>query len=126
MSDTDTISLTNQGKVAYFYEKMTGRLPTIEEAVDRLDEEIDEFEEVLGEWLNSPVLGGDIAPHLIKEMTDCLYTLYGLAIANGWDLDGAFDATHRSNLTKEFTAMGKVQKGENYRDPRMEAYLGLA
>lgn len=123
MSNTDTISLTNQGKVAYFYEKLTGRQPTVGEALDRLDEELEELYECIYA-LDKP--HSTLAPHFLKEMTDVIYTLYGFAIANGWDLDGAFDATHKSNLSKQFTPIGKVIKGSGYVEPQMEKYLGLA
>ena len=50
----------------------------------------------------------------LKEMADMMYTLYGYAIARGYNLDAAFEAVHESNMTKEFTPTGKIQKGVNY------------
>lgn len=62
----------------------------------------------------------------LKEMCDCMYVLYGMAVTFGWDLEEAFNRVHQSNMTKlPFTKMddGKVQKGKNYTPPDMEGLI---
>lgn len=65
--------------------------------------------------------------HLLKELADLTYVIYGTAEAFGWDLDEAIKRVHASNMTKlgvdgkpMYRGDGKVMKGPNYKEP----YLG--
>lgn len=65
--------------------------------------------------------------HLLKELADLAYVIYGTAEALGWDLDEAVKRVHESNMSKlgadgkpVYREDGKVLKGPNYREP----YLG--
>lgn len=65
--------------------------------------------------------------HLLKELADLAYVIYGTAEAFGWDLDEAVRRIHESNMSKLgadgkpiYRADGKVLKGPFYKEP----YLG--
>ena len=65
--------------------------------------------------------------HLLKELADLAYVIYGTAEAFGWDLDEAVRRIHESNMSKLgadgkpiHREDGKVLKGPNYKEP----YLG--
>jgi predicted HAD superfamily Cof-like phosphohydrolase len=61
--------------------------------------------------------------HILKEMADLLYVLYGTAVSYGWDLDEAFKRVHRSNMSKfpmTKNKDGKVVKGPNYIPPQLQ------
>ena len=65
--------------------------------------------------------------HLLKELADLAYVIYGTAEAFGWDLDEAVKRVHESNMSKLgsdgkpiYREDGKVLKGPNYKEP----YLG--
>lgn len=65
--------------------------------------------------------------HLLKELADLAYVIYGTAEAFGWDLDEAVKRVHESNMTKlgadgkpVYREDGKVMKGPGYKEP----YLG--
>ena len=65
--------------------------------------------------------------HLLKELADLTYVIYGTAEAFGWNLDEAVKRVHESNMSKLgvdgkpiYRKDGKVLKGPNYREP----YLG--
>ena len=111
---SDTFSLTESGMVHQFFMAKMGHYPTSREALDRMFEEDDEF---LG------ALEDDNPAHELKELCDKINTTIGYGLARGWNVDGAFRAVHQSNMTKQFTPEGKVQKGENYVEPDMEKYL---
>ena len=62
--------------------------------------------------------------HVLKEMTDTVYVLYGMAATFGWDLDEAVRRVHASNMSKLgedgepiYREDGKVLKGPNYQEP---------
>ena len=62
--------------------------------------------------------------HLLKELADLAYVIYGTAEAFGWDLDEAVKRVHESNMTKLGAdgkvirrEDGKVLKGPYYSDP---------
>jgi len=59
--------------------------------MDLIKEEVRELEEA-------------VANHDLKEtadaLADILYVVYGMGIAFGLDMDGAFDIVHRSNMSK--------------------------
>jgi|TARA_R110000787_G_scaffold35398_1_gene90952 predicted HAD superfamily Cof-like phosphohydrolase len=62
----------------------------------------------------------------LKEMSDCIYVIYGMAVTFGWDLEEAFNRVHQSNMTKlPYTKLddGKVQKGPNYEPPTLEGLI---
>ena len=52
-----------------------------------------------------------------------MFTLYGVAITVGVDLDEAFRLVAESNMTKQKTPEGKVIKGPDYIEPNMESAL---
>lgn len=65
--------------------------------------------------------------HVLKELADLAYVLYGTAEALGWNLDEAVRRVHESNMSKLgadgkpiYREDGKVLKGPNYKEP----YLG--
>jgi len=63
--------------------------------------------------------------NLAKELADLLYVVYGTADEAGIPIDRVFNEVHNSNMTKTPAkdAGGKVQKGQNYRPPDIEAAL---
>lgn len=72
-------------------------------------------------------LKGCDTEHLLKELADLAYVIYGTAEAFGWDLDEAVKRVHESNMTKlgadgkpVYREDGKVMKGPGYKEP----YLG--
>lgn len=109
MYDESVYMITQQGMVAQFYYEKMGRIPVPYEARAALVEEIAELTAALA-------LGAE-PEDFLKELADVLYTCYGLATAEGWNLVEAFRLVHESNMTKQKTASGKIQKGENYVAP---------
>ena len=103
-------------KKSKIYELLTLRQHLIEE----------EFAEVSTEFLialSDVVRLKEISneKHLLKELVDLLYVIYGTAVSLGYDIDGAFKEVHRSNLSKLddngepiFREDGKVLKSSNY------------
>lgn len=68
--------------------------------------------------------------HLLKELVDLLYVVYGTAVSLGYDIDGAFKEVHRSNMSKLddngepiFREDGKVLKSSNYTPADVGAYV---
>ena len=114
---SDAVTLTQQGMVAAFYAAKLGRLPKKGEAEDCLAEELGELLDVISYRRFAPAAA-------IKELADVLYTCYSYALARGWDLERAFQLVHESNMTKEPTTKGKVQKGENYVAPDLSECIG--
>lgn len=120
----ERVSLTDAGKVMGFYTAKLGRAPTKEEALERLDEEIDElidaidFEELgcCGDG-DCPCKNQNDAEHILKECVDVYYTILGYCLSRGWDFGSAFKAVHASNMTKQPTESGKVIKGPDYVEP---------
>ena len=63
--------------------------------------------------------------HLLKELADLVYVVYGYAATFGWDLDEAVRRVHISNMSKLdpttgkpiYREDGKVLKGSNYKEP---------
>jgi len=62
--------------------------------------------------------------HVLKEMADEVYVIYGMAAVFGWDLDEAVRRVHASNMSKLddngepiYREDGKVLKGPNYQEP---------
>ena len=113
--DVPMYSLTGQGSVVAFYHAKLGRLPTPAEARERLLEELAELSLALSTY-------GPVGQ--LKELADVLYTAYGYALARGWNLTEAFRLVHESNMTKEPTTAGKIQKGIAYVPPDLSACIG--
>ena len=63
--------------------------------------------------------------HLLKELADLVYVVYGYAATFGWGLDEAVRRVHISNMSKLdpttgkpiYREDGKVLKGSNYKEP---------
>lgn len=95
--------------VASFYLAKIGGLPSPEAARSYLVEEMAELQYALV---------NEDEHQQLKEMADVLYTLYGYAIARGWNLHRAFGLVHDSNMTKGTSPDGKkVPKGYSYVAP---------
>ena len=67
---------------------------------------------------------------LLKELCDLLYVVYGTAVAFGYDIDGAFEEVHRSNMSKLGVDGkpvrrddGKALKGPNYFKANVGKYV---
>jgi hypothetical protein len=58
----------------------------------------------------------------LKELADVVYTAYGYALANGWNLDEALSRVHQNNLGRMYqedgsikrNAEGKIMKNKSY------------
>ena len=78
--------------------------------------------------LTAALHAGDVV-NAIKEAADVLYVVHGTAVSFGWDLDGAFLAVHKSNMSKLVDGKallredGKVLKGPNYHAPDLRRFL---
>ena len=118
-----------QELVAEFYREKAGHAPYFPFAWEMHLEEVAEVTEEVagcgcstcGQWAKD--LSNINRARLAKELGDNLVTLYGVAIAAGIDLDSAFLAVHNSNMTKQRTPEGKIQKGDDYVEPDMSLYL---
>lgn len=61
---------------------------------------------------------------LLKELADLRYVLEGAAVSFGLDIDGAFEAVHESNMTKDPPRDGgKARKGADYVPPDMLVFV---
>ncbi len=57
----------------------------------------------------------------LKEVCDCVYVMYGVAVSFGWDFEEAFNRVHQSNMTKTGSKEdGKQLKGEGYIPPDLK------
>jgi len=88
---------------------------------DLIKEELDEFEEAIK---------GKNLKEVADSLTDILYVTYGAGHAFGIDLDKCFDEVQRSNMSKLgkdgkpiYNENGKVMKGSNYFEPKLEKFL---
>ena len=95
--------MNNQDLVREFYEAKAGSMPSRGEATRYFDEEITELDNAIDLWYSSEhgpakYKNPDAILSLAKEMADVVYTLYGLAIAFGIDLDRAFAGLHRRRV----------------------------
>ena len=93
---------------AFYAEKTSVKVPPFHEAQLYVSEEWSEFLEA-----------APGSEHEAKELADLVFTLAGYALAVGIDLDVAFRLVCESNMTKERTLSGKVQKGADYVEPDM-------
>lgn len=67
---------------------------------------------------------------VLDAIADSIYVLIGLAEKLGYDLTGAFDEVHRSNMSKLgedgkpiLRQDGKIMKGPHYFKPDLKPYL---
>tara|TARA_Y100000590_G_C15411688_1_gene897824 strand:- start:384 stop:761 length:378 start_codon:yes stop_codon:yes gene_type:complete len=88
---------------------------------DLIKEELDEFQQALKDKNLKEVA---------DSLTDILYVTYGAGHAFGIDLDKCFDEVQRSNMSKLgkngkpiYNENGKVMKGSNYFEPKLEKFL---
>ncbi len=127
----ERVSLTDAGRVQHFFTVMLGQAPTVEQAIERLEEEMDELADAI-DFIGLGCCGDDDCPcgdndpkddeHLLKELCDVLFTLHGLALAKGYNLTEAFKRVCDSNLTK-MPAVGsttKIAKGPGYVEPTLD------
>lgn len=103
--------------------------------LDLVHEEHSEFLNGMEHIVRAMQDGDDAALEAAKvetldAITDSIYVLIGTANALGWDLTGAFEEVHRSNMSKLgvdglpiYNAAGKVMKGPGFRAPRLEAFV---
>ena len=68
--------------------------------------------------------GSNVQTDCLKELADLVYVCYQYAENMRWDLDGALDLVHESNMSKLgedgkpiYREDGKVLKGPNYKPP---------
>lgn len=117
--------MNNQNKVRDFYLEKLGGLPDFSAVVDYDEEEAGEVFDELWLWSTDSECYHQIPldridkGRLAKELADRMFTGYGVALAAGINLDKAFKLVCESNMTKEPTAEGKVQKGKDYVEPDM-------
>jgi hypothetical protein len=89
-----------------------------------LREECEELCETI-DWFAAT---GDPYP-MAKESADVEYVVYGNAARPGIDVDAAFSAVHKSNMSKivngrcETRSDGKILKGPNYQPADMTAAI---
>lgn len=93
-------------------------------------EEMKEFETAVGaaeyDLLKKSSLTVQTKADILKELCDLLYVLSGFAVTFGLSVQPAFNRVHQSNMSKlvdgkpQKDDWGKVQKGDNYKPPKME------
>ena len=88
-----------------------------------IEEELQELREAIG--------NADIV-EVADALTDILYVTYGAGHAFGIDLDKCFAEVQSSNMSKLgedgkpiYRDDGKVLKGKNYFEPKLDKVLGL-
>ncbi len=62
--------------------------------------------------------------HVMKEMADVVYVIYGTCIAFGWDFETAFDRICKNNMDKTVnvrkdSVTGKILKPAGYKPPNL-------
>ena len=117
-----------QQEVEQFYEEKRGSNPALLDAFLYFEEEFNEVADLFyGDFWSTEPLNRTKESidrlSLAKELADVMFTLYGVAITAGINLDVAFQLVCDSNMTKELTPEGKVQKGESYIEPDMTEAL---
>ena len=117
-------NLSNLNKVKEFME-VFGQLPNKLEAEKLRDLRLSLILEEVKELQEAP---NDV--ERLDALVDILYVTYGAALAFGYDLQGAFDEVHRSNMSKLgedgkpiYREDGKVLKGPNYFKPDLRKYV---
>lgn len=101
--------------------------------VNLIEEETKEVVDELYKLKASLIRKEDFREHevaLLKELCDLLYVVYGTAVAFGYDIDGAFEEVHRSNMSKLGVDGkpvrrddGKALKGPNYFKANVAPYV---
>ena len=88
---------------------------------DLIVEEFKEFLEAQGMLF---MHGSNVQTDCLKELADLVYVCYQYAENMRWDLDGALDLVHQSNMSKLdadgkpiYREDGKVLKGPSYKPP---------
>ena len=88
---------------------------------------VEEFKELLEADSSLFRVGNDIKEACLKELADLVYVCYQYAENMRWDLDGALDLVHKSNMSKLdedgkpiYREDGKVLKGPNYKPPYLD------
>ena len=96
---------------------------TMELRIDLIQEELEEFKDAI---ISADGTLVDVA----DALSDLLYVVYGAGHSFGIDLDECFSEVHRSNMTKVgpdgkpiYNEFGKVMKGPNFSEPRLEDIL---
>jgi len=112
-----------QHEVQSFYLKLGGLDHGLRDRKAFLDEERREVDEALEEVMANNYASEEARLHLAKELADEVFTCYGLAQRVGIDLDLAFQAVCKSNMTKQPTPEGKIQKGADYQPPDLRGVL---
>ena len=87
---------------------------------------VEEFKEFL-DAENQLIMGLTVnSADCLKELADLVYVCYQYAAILGWDLDGALDRVHKSNMSKLddngnpiYREDGKVLKSKNYQPPNL-------
>ncbi len=60
----------------------------------------------------------------LDAITDLLYVVLGTAITYGWNLEGAFEEVHRSNMTKALVDHPRCrEKGDDFEPPQLEQFI---
>ena len=90
---------------------------------DLIVEEFKEFLEAQGMLF---MHGNNVQEDCLKELADLVYVCFQYAENMRWDLDGALDLVHQSNMSKLgedgepiYREDGKVLKGPNYQPPNL-------
>ena len=85
---------------------------------------VEEFKEFLEAEGMLFMHGSNVQTDCLKELADLVYVCYQYAENMRWDLDGALDLVHQSNMSKLdedgkpiYREDGKVLKGPNYKPP---------
>ena len=85
---------------------------------------VEEFKEFLEAQGMLFMHGNNVQEDCLKELADLVYVCFQYAENMRWDLDGALDLVHQSNMSKLdedgkpiYREDGKVLKGPNYKPP---------
>ncbi len=111
--------------VRQFYETFVGHLPDPSLAMDLFEEEDEEFHEAVEALLNAVEMDDlDVVPELrrqvLKEGLDLIFVTVGYLLAAGYNVDEGWLRVCSSNMTKQRTPEGKVQKGPKYVPPHLD------
>ena len=108
------------------------RQAMIDHRMALISEEVEETREALDNLKQDPT-SKELQAEALKELIDILYVTYGSIQCLGWDADKAFEAVHKSNMSKVddngepiYREDGKVLKGPNYQPPNMKELLDAA
>jgi NTP pyrophosphatase (non-canonical NTP hydrolase) len=93
------------------FAKIMGQKPNPELYADLIQEEYEEWFEVLDrfEW-DAPEYG---AEDELKELSDLVYVIFGYANARGWDLMEAVRRVHVNNMGRCMQPDGSVKRRED-------------